>query len=91
MATESSDRREILELVTRYYKNHKKLSSNFEKGKTPVNYAGRVFDENEMTNFRDWLCDWFCDFADPAPTPIARTQDNKSICKTLLPGFGFRI
>lgn len=37
----------IKDLVSQYYqKRHK--SSSFEPGKSPVRYAGRVFDEEEI-------------------------------------------
>jgi len=42
-------RQEILNLTKKYY-NEKFANINFEKGKSRVNYAGRVFNETELLN-----------------------------------------
>ena len=45
---------EILELTARYYKLvHDRSGEAFVPGKSRVNYAGRCFDEKEMTNLMD--------------------------------------
>ena len=45
---------EILELTARYYKLvHDQSGEAFVPGKSRVNYAGRCFDEKEMTNLMD--------------------------------------
>ena len=46
---------EILSKVAEYYRlvHAPKQTATFEAGKTRVNYAGRVFDEKEMTNLAD--------------------------------------
>jgi len=43
-------RLEITRLVTEYYQAAFKNHPEFVPGKSPVHYAGRVFDETEMTN-----------------------------------------
>ena len=51
-------RKKILELTKEYYKEN--FSNNtFEPGKQRVNYAGRVFDENELTNLVDSSLDFW--------------------------------
>lgn len=48
-------RREILQKVAEYYRvvHASKQTAEFVPGKSRVNYAGRVFDEKEMTNLVD--------------------------------------
>ncbi len=51
-------RNKILELTKEYYKE--KFSNNeFVPGKSRVNYAGRVFDENELVNLVDASLDFW--------------------------------
>jgi CDP-4-dehydro-6-deoxyglucose reductase, E1 len=51
-------RKEILEKVKEYYKV-KFETKEFTAGKSKVNYAGRVFDENELTNLVDSSLDFW--------------------------------
>lgn len=63
-------RQEILQKVAEYYRmTHGAAPADFVPGKSRVNYAGRVFDEKEMTNLVDaslefWLTygHWSRDF-----------------------------
>lgn len=73
--TENELRSEIAQLVKEYY-GVKYLAKPFEMGKTPIRYAGRVFDEKEIQSLVDssldfWLTNGrytqefeqlFCDF-----------------------------
>ncbi|MFH0734342.1 MAG: lipopolysaccharide biosynthesis protein RfbH [bacterium] len=51
-------RKQILELTKKYYIS-KYSNENFEKGKTKVNYAGRVFNEDELMNLVDSSLDFW--------------------------------
>jgi CDP-6-deoxy-D-xylo-4-hexulose-3-dehydrase len=51
-------RKEILSLVSKYY--HKAFAiKEFKPGITPVRYAGRIFDDNELTNAVDACLDFW--------------------------------
>lgn len=52
-------RAEILEKVKEYYFETFANESNFVEGKTKVNYAGRVFNENEIVNLVDSSLDFW--------------------------------
>lgn len=56
--TEKELRQQILKLTKEFY-TARHASSNFEAGKSRVNYAGRVFDENEMVNLVDASLDFW--------------------------------
>ncbi|HUX43106.1 MAG TPA: lipopolysaccharide biosynthesis protein RfbH [Rectinemataceae bacterium] len=59
MAKSEKDlRQEIAALVSEYY-GVKFSSKNFEPGKTPVRYAGRVFDEKELVSLVDSSLDFW--------------------------------
>jgi len=51
-------RQEIFALVEELYK-HKYQEKSFIPGKTPVRYAGRVFDEKEIINLVDSSLDFW--------------------------------
>lgn len=51
-------RAEILEKVKLLY-NYRKNQENFVPGETPINYAGRVYDENEMMTLVDSALDFW--------------------------------
>lgn len=51
-------REKILELTKEYYKE-KFSTNNFVPGRSKVNYAGRVFDENELLNLVDASLDFW--------------------------------
>lgn len=51
-------RNQIIELTKKYYKE-KFAGNDFTKGKTKVNYAGRVFDENELVNLVESSLDFW--------------------------------
>src|SRR3989304_8445400 len=51
-------RKQILGLTTQYY-TERFANEKFEKGKTRVNYAGRVFDEKELVNLVDAALDFW--------------------------------
>ena len=51
-------RNEIKKLVKEYYKIKFK-KNEFIRGKTKINYAGRVFDENELINLVDSSLDFW--------------------------------
>ena len=53
MSKEKKLKREILEKVGEYYSLVHKNKGPFVPGKTPIPYAGRVFDEHELTNLVD--------------------------------------
>jgi len=55
---EKKIRQEIFALVEKLYK-HKYQEKSFIPGKTPVRYAGRVFDEKEITNLVDASLDFW--------------------------------
>jgi CDP-6-deoxy-D-xylo-4-hexulose-3-dehydrase len=55
---EKKIRQEIFALVGKLYK-HKYQEKPFIPGKTPVRYAGRVFDEKEITNLVDASLDFW--------------------------------
>jgi CDP-6-deoxy-D-xylo-4-hexulose-3-dehydrase len=55
---EKKIRQEIFALVRKLYK-HKYQEKPFIPGKTPVRYAGRVFDEKEITNLVDSALDFW--------------------------------
>ncbi len=55
-------RQEILQKVQAYYNESFEESSEFIPGMTPVPYAGRVFDSNEMTNLVDSALDFWLTF-----------------------------
>jgi CDP-4-dehydro-6-deoxyglucose reductase, E1 len=57
-ATPKEIRKEILDKVTEYYKS-KFRAKSFTAGKDKVNYAGRVFDENELINAVDASLDFW--------------------------------
>ena len=61
MTKQEQLKKEILEKVKEYYGLvHKpKQNEKFIEGKTRVNYAGRVFDENEMINLVDSSLDFW--------------------------------
>lgn len=50
---------EILDKVKEYYKEKFGQETDFVPGKSKVNYAGRVFDENELTNLVDSSLDFW--------------------------------
>lgn len=58
---QSELKREILEKVKEYYlKTHKPIKdADFIAGKSRINYAGRIFDENEMINLVDSSLDFW--------------------------------
>lgn len=58
MKTDKELRKEILDLTKEYYKA-KFAGQIFTPGKTKVNYAGRVFDENEIVNLVDSSLDFW--------------------------------
>lgn len=58
MKTPTEIRNEILELTKEFYQS-KYANENFVPGKTRVNYAGRVFDENEIVNLVDSSLDFW--------------------------------
>ncbi len=50
----------IFEQVTEYYKLvHQNAGAEFVPGQTPVHYAGRVFDEQEMLNLTDAMLEFW--------------------------------
>ncbi len=50
----------IFEQVTQYYKLvHQNAGNEFVPGQTPVHYAGRVFDEQEMLNLTDAMLEFW--------------------------------
>lgn len=51
-------RKQILELTKQYY-SEKFSNSSFTPGKSRINYAGRVFDENEIVNLVDSSLDYW--------------------------------
>jgi CDP-4-dehydro-6-deoxyglucose reductase, E1 len=55
---EEEIRKEIFDLVRQLYAERYSLEG-FTPGKTPVRYAGRVFDENEMVNLVDASLDFW--------------------------------
>ena len=60
-ASEKKLREQIKNLVRDYYKLvHEPIQhQNFEPGQTPVQYAGRVFDDREMLNLTDSMLDFW--------------------------------
>lgn len=53
-------RQEILSKVKEYYSlHHKVISNDFIGGKSRINYAGRVFDETELTYLVDSSLDFW--------------------------------
>ncbi len=56
--THTEIREKILQLTKEYYKE-KFAENNFNPGKSRVNYAGRVFDENELVNLVDSSLDFW--------------------------------
>jgi len=56
--THQEIRKQILELTKQYY-DAKFAQSDFVKGKSKVNYAGRVFDDKELTNLVDSSLDFW--------------------------------
>lgn len=52
------EKREILELVKQYYKENHAPKKDFEPG-ARINYAGRVYDEEEMCNLVDAALDFW--------------------------------
>jgi len=58
MMSESEIRQQILNLTKEFYKT-RNSSTTFEAGKSRVNYAGRVFDEQEMINLVDSSLDFW--------------------------------
>ena len=56
--THTEIREKILELTKEYYRE-KFSNNNFISGKSRVNYAGRVFDENELINLVDSSLDFW--------------------------------
>jgi CDP-6-deoxy-D-xylo-4-hexulose-3-dehydrase len=55
---ENKIRKDINALVKKFFRN-KFSNSSFVPGKTPVRYAGRVFDEKEMTSLVDSALDFW--------------------------------
>ncbi|MBO9541910.1 lipopolysaccharide biosynthesis protein RfbH [bacterium] len=53
MTTPEQLKQEILAKTAEYYRLVHGSKPDFEPGKSPVSYAGRVFDEREMTNLVD--------------------------------------
>src|SRR4030067_2433471 len=51
-------RKQILELTKKYYTD-RFTNEKFEKGKSRVNYAGRIFDEKELVNLVDASLDFW--------------------------------
>lgn len=51
-------RKQILELTKQYYTD-RFTNEKFEKGKSRVNYAGRIFDEKELVNLVDASLDFW--------------------------------
>src|SRR5689334_14969233 len=58
MRSEETIRSEILERVVELY-NHRQSKNEFIPGRTKVNYAGRVYDEREMTSVVDSVLDFW--------------------------------
>ena len=58
MSNEEIIRQEIINLTKEYYKE-KFADQSFFPGRTKVNYAGRVFDENELVNLVDSSLDFW--------------------------------
>ncbi len=60
MTKQEKLKKEILQKVSDYYELvHKPQEEKFTKGKTRVNYAGRVFDEKELQNLVDSSLDFW--------------------------------
>ncbi|MEK7658915.1 MAG: lipopolysaccharide biosynthesis protein RfbH [Patescibacteria group bacterium] len=59
MKTEKQIKKEILNKVKEFYKVRKSGEKKFIPGETPVNYAGRVYDEKEMINLVDASFDFW--------------------------------
>ncbi len=59
MSNSKQLRKEILEKVKEYYNETFAKPSQFVEGKSKVNYAGRVFDENELLNLVDSSLDFW--------------------------------
>ncbi len=57
MITEKAIRRQILRKTKEFF--HLKKINNFIPGKTLINYAGRVYDENELINLIDASLDFW--------------------------------
>ena len=57
MKTEKEIRSEILRLVKEFYRS--KSREDFNPGKSPVNYAGRVYDEKELISLVDASLDFW--------------------------------
>lgn len=66
MSTKETLKAEILKKVAEYYQLvHAPLQRKpFVEGETRVNYAGRVFDEREMTNLTDASLDFWLTYGD---------------------------
>ena len=58
MKTEKEFRKEIFDIVNKLYKARER-QENFISGKTNIPYAGRVFDENELTALVDSSLDFW--------------------------------
>lgn len=56
---ENELRKEILEKVKEYFKIKHGKEKIFEPGKTPITFAGRIFDENELLNLVDSSLDFW--------------------------------
>lgn len=57
-------RMEILEKIKAYYQQNMRQNTTFVKGKSKINYAGRVFDEKEMVNLVDCALDFWLTFGE---------------------------
>lgn len=57
-------KKEIFIKVTEYYNLFHNKQEDFIEGKSRVNYAGRVFDENEMVNLVDSALDFWLTYGD---------------------------
>jgi len=73
-SNENVDRIEILNLVRKYYCNHKKNSHEFTAGDR-IPYAGRIFDENEICNLVESALDFWLtagDYCDEFENELSR-------------------
>ena len=62
--TKKQLKQEILANVAEYYRQNMRQNTTFVKGKSKINYAGRVFDEKEMVNLVDCALDFWLTFGE---------------------------
>lgn len=62
--TKKQLKQEILANVSEYYQQNMRQNTTFVKGKSKINYAGRVFDEKEMVNLVDCALDFWLTFGE---------------------------